>query len=74
MTVLHKGAEISDEVTGAGFAIDSLGGAIKEVRGVSIEEDQRHAMLVVLDKMDSTPSRYPRRPGIPAKRPLTGPS
>ena len=27
-------------------------------------------ILVAVDKIGSTPGRFPRRPGIPAKRPL----
>jgi len=36
-----------------------------ELRGLA---ETRH--LVVVDKVAPTPERYPRRPGIPKKRPL----
>ena len=72
LTVLHKGAGARDEVADARFAIDSLGAAVKEVRVVRVEGGSRRAMLVVLDKLRATLPHYPRRPGIPAKRPITG--
>jgi 16S rRNA (guanine527-N7)-methyltransferase len=66
---LKKG-EISEEIGQAENAIGVLGGSLKEVNPVELEElfDQR--LLVVIDKVSATPSGYPRRAGMPSKRPL----
>ena len=68
--VAQKGVEIEDEVEAAQPAMKILGGAVNKVRAVHLPglEDPRH--LVVVEKVASTPERYPRRAGIPAKRPL----
>ena len=58
------------EIRQATRAIELMGGKLGEVRKVELEElgDERH--LVVIDKVSPTPEQYPRRPGIPTKRPL----
>ncbi|NIN64277.1 MAG: 16S rRNA (guanine(527)-N(7))-methyltransferase RsmG [Anaerolineae bacterium] len=70
--VAQKGGDIEDEVEGAGPAMNLLGGRLKEVREVRLLglDDARH--LVVVEKVGTTPDKYPRRPGIPGKRPLKG--
>lgn len=70
--VAQKGGDIEDEVEGAGPAMNLLGGRLKEVREVRLPglDDPRH--LVVVEKVARTPDKYPRRPGIPGKRPLKG--
>lgn len=70
LVVMHKKAAISAEIERAQNAIETLGGRVREVMPVSLPGlDDRS--LVVLEKHSATPERYPRRPGMPAKRPLT---
>jgi 16S rRNA (guanine527-N7)-methyltransferase len=68
--VAQKGGEIEGEVEAAAAAMNLLGGCLKEVREVRLPglDDARH--LVVVEKVASTPQKFPRRVGIPAKRPL----
>ena len=68
--VMHKKANIVAELERARGAIETLGGELREVLPVSLPGLDDRA-LVVLDKLRPTPERYPRRPGMPAKRPLT---
>jgi len=71
IAVAMKKGDIEDEVSGASKAIDVLGGRLREVRPIELEEFVGEARsLVVIEKVSSTPERYPRRPGIPKKRPL----
>jgi 16S rRNA (guanine527-N7)-methyltransferase len=71
IVVAQKGENPSDEIDAGKKAIDLLGGQLREVRAVDLPglETTRH--LVVLDKRADTPLKYPRRPGMPAKRPLS---
>jgi 16S rRNA (guanine527-N7)-methyltransferase len=66
---LKKGG-IRAEIAKAGKAIGVMGGVLREVRTVGLAglDDERY--LVIIDKVKSTPPEYPRRPGMPAKRPL----
>src|ERR1700681_1578976 len=58
-----------EDVEGATHAIETLGGTLNRV--VAAPSNARHAgTVVVIDKMRSTPAIYPRRPGMPARKPL----
>ncbi len=72
MFVAQKGMEIEDEVEAAQAAMKLLGGQMKEVRAVHLPGLEAPRHLVVVEKVAPTPQKYPRRAGIPAKRPLTG--
>lgn len=71
VVIAQKGEDPGAEVETAHIAIATLGGQVQEITPVLVPglEGARH--LVVLEKVSSTPAKYPRRPGIPAKRPLT---
>jgi 16S rRNA (guanine527-N7)-methyltransferase len=70
LVIAQKGEDPTDEVEAAQKAIVTLGGRVQEIRPVAVPglEGARH--LVVLEKVSSTPPNYPRRPGMPTKRPL----
>ena len=68
--VAHKKGDIEREVAQAATAIDTLGGRLQDVRAVDLPEFPDRRCLVVVEKVSATPERYPRRPGIPARRPL----
>jgi 16S rRNA (guanine527-N7)-methyltransferase len=70
IVVMHKKADIADELEQAQGAIETLGGRLREVLPVTLPGLDERA-LVVLEKQHPTPERYPRRSGMPAKRPLT---
>lgn len=65
-----KGESGPAEAQSAEQAIHILGGQIHQLIPVTLPgvEDQRY--LVVIEKTVATPDRFPRRVGIPAKRPL----
>ena len=67
--VLHKKADVAAELERGRNAIETLGGAVRAVLPVTLVGLDDRA-LVVLEKTHPTPERYPRRPGMPAKRPL----
>jgi 16S rRNA (guanine527-N7)-methyltransferase len=67
--VAMKGGGAADEVAQARAALDVLCG--RHARTVTYELPglaPRH--LVVIEKTAPTPARFPRRPGVPARRPL----
>jgi len=68
--IAQKKGEIGPEVNQATKAIKMLGGSIREVKRVDLEEFTDERYLVIIDKVSPTPEQYPRRPGIPSKRPL----
>ena len=68
--VAQKKGAIDLEVSRATRAISLLGGNLREVKRVDLEEFADERWLIVIDKVSATPFQYPRRPGIPAKRPI----
>jgi 16S rRNA (guanine527-N7)-methyltransferase len=69
--IAQKKGTIDEEIDRAGRAISLLGGKLREVKRVALSHLPNERHLVVIDKLSPTPEQYPRRPGIPAKRPLT---
>ncbi len=58
------------EAAAAGPALGVLGGAIQRVVEVNLPGLREPRALVVVGKAAPTPDKYPRRAGVPAKRPL----
>lgn len=67
----QKGKDTRSEVNSAETAIATLGGELNELIPVEIPGLNEERWLIVLKKIASTPAAYPRRPGMPAKRPLS---
>lgn len=64
-----KGPGGAEEAAAAENALRLLGGRLRQVYFYRLPPgDQRS--LIVIEKIASTPPVYPRRPGIPAKKPL----
>jgi len=64
-----KGSGVRSEIAAAGPALAQLGGEIELVEPLPIES-ATPPQLVLVRKASGTPERFPRRAGIPAKRPL----
>jgi 16S rRNA (guanine527-N7)-methyltransferase len=68
--IAQKKGSVDEEVGRADRAIELLGGKLQELKRIELEEFVDERYLVVIDKIAPTPEKYPRRPGIPGKRPL----
>ena len=69
MVVLNH-RSVEQEFAGAANALAVLGGRLGEIYPVEIGGLIDDRVVVAVEKVKTTPDRYPRRPGIPAKRPL----
>jgi len=67
----QKGEDAAAEVHEADKAISTLGGNVRQLVPVELRGLAETRYLVVVDKVAPSPDRYPRRPGMPKKRPLT---
>ncbi|MFQ5880607.1 MAG: 16S rRNA (guanine(527)-N(7))-methyltransferase RsmG [Dehalococcoidia bacterium] len=65
-----KGSRASQEVQAAARALQACGGQVVTVRRLTVPAAVIPPTLVLVRKVAPTPPQYPRRPGIPAKRPL----
>jgi len=68
--IAQKGPDVEEEVDEALRAIDILGGELLAVKKVEVPGVAGERSLVVLRKVRETPADYPRRVGVPSKRPL----
>ncbi len=66
----QKGERGLAEAQNAENAMNILGGELAQAIPVTLPGVVEERYLVLIDKVSSTPSQYPRREGIPAKRAL----
>lgn len=65
-----KGSGAERELAEAAAAIEALGGCAEEPAPLSLPEGATMQRVIVVRRCGALPERYPRRPGIPAKRPI----
>ncbi len=70
LAVAMKGHAARDEATAAARGLTVLGGELREIIPVKLPGLTETRHLVIVAKTAPTPAKYPRRPGMPAKRPL----
>ena len=65
-----KGPNYQDELEAGEYAIKVLGGRIEEIINydLPVEGDQRS--LIIIKKVKPTPKEFPRKSGLPSKKPL----
>lgn len=68
--VAQKGTEPADEVQRATRALEVMGGAHRSTIPYSLPGFDDALHLVIIEKVAPTPEKYPRRPGMPEKRPI----
>ena len=68
--VAQKGRSYREEINKALKAVQFLGGELIGVESVRIPFINQERHLLIIKKIKDTPSEYPRREGIPQKRPL----
>lgn len=65
--IAPKGKDADREVAVADVALETLKGSIRSTHPIPFVKKQT---VVLVDKNLPSPARFPRRPGMPAKRPL----
>ena len=71
VAVAQKSREVVNDVQRAEFAITTLGGRLDDIVSVSVPELNEARYPVVIEKIAATPEKYPRRAGMPSKKPLS---
>ncbi|RAK05438.1 16S rRNA (guanine527-N7)-methyltransferase [Halanaerobium saccharolyticum] len=70
LAYFYKGPEYQAEITEARSALETLGAEIKESIELDVPGLEAERYLIIVEKNDPTDNKYPRRAGIPKKRPL----
>lgn len=68
--VAFKGPEVAEELEASGNALEILGGSLEAVHQVKLPFAGGDRSLVIIRKTRPTPEKYPRKPGMPEKKPL----
>lgn len=70
LMVAYKGPAWESELSEAENALSLLGGHFRSARAADIPGRDWAHVLLSIEKAAPTPEKYPRRPGMPEKRPL----
>ena len=68
--IAMKEEKVEDELEKASNSLKILGGKVREVYKITVPETQIVRSLIMIEKITQTLPKYPRRAGIPKKRPL----
>ncbi|MFA9424251.1 MAG: 16S rRNA (guanine(527)-N(7))-methyltransferase RsmG [Sedimentibacter sp.] len=66
----YKSENISQEIIDSESAIIKLGGRVKEIKEINLPGTDIVRKIVIIDKIEQTSSKYPRRAGKPSRDPL----
>lgn len=67
--VLYKGPRGEEELHEAKNALITCGGALENIKEYTLKAGEKRK-LYVIKKIKLTPDQYPRKPGVPGKKPI----
>ncbi len=70
--IAQRGKNAKAEMQSASFADAQLGGEVESIKRIRVPYLSATRHLVIVRKTQKTPDKYPRRTGVPFKRPLKG--
>lgn len=70
MFISYKSGNIDEELAAAKSGIGKLGGKVEKIVKFSLPGSDQQRSFVVIRKTKETPSAYPRKAGVPSKKPL----
>lgn len=68
--ISYKSEKVLEEIQSAERAISLLGGKVEKQVEFTLPDSDIYRNLLVVKKMKNTPSKYPRKAGLPGKEPL----
>lgn len=68
--ISYKSEFSEEEKSNAGKAIDILGGQIIKSEKVKLPFTEINRNFIIINKKKETPGKYPRKAGVPSKKPL----
>ncbi len=68
--ISYKSGNIEAEAEESQTAVSVLGGKLREIQKFQLPETDYQRSLVIIDKIESTPDKYPRKAGMPVKKPI----
>lgn len=68
--VAMKGKTAEEELQDARYALNFLGGEAKPIASVQLPDVEDPHYLLTVEKIRTTPKNFPRKAGVPAKKPI----
>ncbi|MCI1974926.1 MAG: 16S rRNA (guanine(527)-N(7))-methyltransferase RsmG [Limosilactobacillus sp.] len=68
--IAYKASAAAEEIQQGGTAIKKLGGQIRQTAKLELPGTDEERNIIVIDKVSATPKKFPRRPGLPNKKPI----
>ncbi|TCL57273.1 16S rRNA m(7)G-527 methyltransferase [Kineothrix alysoides] len=68
--ISYKSEKLTDELKEAGKAVSMLGGKIEGQVYFELPDSDINRNLLIIRKVKSTPAKFPRKAGLPAKEPI----
>lgn len=68
--VAYKGSNYKEELTNAKNALNILKCSIKEVKEYYLDEIDANRVVIIIEKQEKTPNKYPRKQNKPRLNPL----
>lgn len=68
--ICMKGPKGVEELNQINKGIEILGGKIEKIEEIKIGKEDLERKIIIINKIKNTPSKYPRKAGMPAKEPL----
>lgn len=68
--VSYKGPKAPEEMEEAKQAVGLLGGKIVDCSEISLPGEDGQRNLIIIEKIKSTPAKFPRKAGMPERKPL----
>ena len=65
-----KGSDVEEEIRQSKKAISILGGKIEKIEKFQLPKSDIDRNVIIIRKVNHTPSKYPRKAGTPAKEPI----
>ena len=68
--ICMKGSDVKEEIEKSKHAINLLGGEIERIDNFILPKSDNKRNIIIIEKINNTPNKYPRKAGIPAKEPI----
>lgn len=68
--ICMKGSNVEEEIANSKNALSKLKGKIEKIETFKLPDTEYGRNIIIIKKIENTPSKYPRKPGTPAKEPL----
>ena len=71
IAIAMKGPDVEEELEKSKNAIQTLGGEISNIENFNLPDSDIKRNVILIKKIKKTPAKFPRKPGTPAKEPLS---